>query len=113
MCPAPRARAPWAARRWRRSREPAARSPGCRTAAGRHGRLPVRRVRAGREPPALRCLHAETACVWQMLAFPVRAAYRATPPLMKVSAFTFCRDAVRFDYPVVESIRSLLPLVDE
>lgn len=32
---------------------------------------------------------------------------------MKVSGFTFCRDAVRFDYPLVESIRSLLPLVDE
>ncbi len=32
---------------------------------------------------------------------------------MKVSGFTFCRDAVRFDYPVVESIRSILPMVDE
>jgi len=32
---------------------------------------------------------------------------------MKVSGFTFCRDAVKFDYPVVESIRSILPLVDE
>lgn len=32
---------------------------------------------------------------------------------MKVSGFTFCRDAVRFDYPIVESIRSILPIVDE
>ncbi len=32
---------------------------------------------------------------------------------MFVSGFTFVRNAVRFDYPVVESIRSLLPLVDE
>jgi len=32
---------------------------------------------------------------------------------MKVSGFTFCRNAVRYDYPVVESIRSLLPIVDE
>src|SRR5437016_1730363 len=26
---------------------------------------------------------------------------------MKVSGFTFCRNAVRYDYPVVESIRSI------
>lgn len=32
---------------------------------------------------------------------------------MKVSAFTIVRDAVRLDYPAVESIRSILPLVDE
>ena len=32
---------------------------------------------------------------------------------MKVSGFTFCRNAVRYDYPVVESIRSILPIVDE
>lgn len=32
---------------------------------------------------------------------------------MYVSGFTFVRNAVKFDYPVVESIRSLLPLVDE
>lgn len=32
---------------------------------------------------------------------------------MKVSGFTFCRNAVKYDYPVVESIRSALPLVDE
>ena len=28
---------------------------------------------------------------------------------MKVSGFTFCRNAVSYDYPVVESIRSILP----
>ena len=32
---------------------------------------------------------------------------------MFVSGFTFVRNAVKFDYPVVASIRSLLPLVDE
>lgn len=32
---------------------------------------------------------------------------------MKVSGFTFVRNAVKYDYPVVESIQSLLPLVDE
>lgn len=32
---------------------------------------------------------------------------------MKVSGFTFVRNAVVYDYPVVESIRSLLPLCDE
>jgi len=32
---------------------------------------------------------------------------------MKVSGFTFIRNAILFDYPVVESIRSILPLCDE
>jgi hypothetical protein len=32
---------------------------------------------------------------------------------MKLSGFTFIRNAVRFDYPVVESITSILPIVDE
>lgn len=32
---------------------------------------------------------------------------------MKVSGFTIVRNAIKFDYPVVESIRSVLPLVDE
>ena len=32
---------------------------------------------------------------------------------MKVSGFTFCRNIVKYDYPVVESIRSILPIVDE
>lgn len=32
---------------------------------------------------------------------------------MKVSGFTFIRNAVRFDYPVVESVSSILPLCDE
>ncbi|RMF38940.1 MAG: hypothetical protein D6753_14950 [Planctomycetota bacterium] len=32
---------------------------------------------------------------------------------MKVTGFTIVRNAVRYDYPVVESIRSALPLVDE
>ena len=32
---------------------------------------------------------------------------------MKISGFTFVRNAVKFDYPVNESIRSILPIVDE
>lgn len=32
---------------------------------------------------------------------------------MKISGFTFIRNAVRYDYPIVESIRSVLPLCDE
>ncbi|BFU93766.1 MAG: conserved protein of unknown function [Nitrospira sp.] len=32
---------------------------------------------------------------------------------MRVSGFTFCRNAVKYDYPVVESIRSVLPICDE
>ncbi len=32
---------------------------------------------------------------------------------MKVSGFTFVRNAIRYDYPVVESICSILPLCDE
>jgi len=31
----------------------------------------------------------------------------------KISAFTLIKNAVRFDYPIVESVNSLLPLVDE
>ncbi len=32
---------------------------------------------------------------------------------MKISGFTFCRNAVKYDYPIVESISSVLPLCDE
>jgi len=32
---------------------------------------------------------------------------------VKVSGFTFVRNVVKYDYPVVESIRSILPAVDE
>ena len=32
---------------------------------------------------------------------------------MKVSGFTFIKNAVKYGYPVVESIRSILPMVDE
>jgi glycosyltransferase involved in cell wall biosynthesis len=32
---------------------------------------------------------------------------------MSISGFTFVRNAVRYDYPVVESISSILPIVDE
>ena len=32
---------------------------------------------------------------------------------MKVTGFTFIRNAVKFDYPVVEAIKSILPLCDD
>lgn len=32
---------------------------------------------------------------------------------MKVSGFTFIRNAVKYDFPILESIRSILPVVDE
>ncbi len=32
---------------------------------------------------------------------------------MRVTGFTFIRNAVKFDYPVVEAVRSILPLCDE
>ncbi len=32
---------------------------------------------------------------------------------MKVSGFTFIRNALKFDYPIIEAIRSILPLCDE
>ncbi len=32
---------------------------------------------------------------------------------MKVSGFTFVRNAVKYDYPVVEGIKSILPICDE
>jgi glycosyltransferase involved in cell wall biosynthesis len=32
---------------------------------------------------------------------------------MKVSGFTFVRNGVKYDYPIVESIRSILPVCDE
>ena len=32
---------------------------------------------------------------------------------MKVSGFTFIRNAIKLDYPIVEAIQSILPLCDE
>ena len=32
---------------------------------------------------------------------------------MKVTGFTFIRNAIRYDYPVKEAILSILPLCDE
>ncbi len=32
---------------------------------------------------------------------------------MKVSGFTFVRNGVKYDYPFIESINSLLPICDE
>jgi len=44
------------------------------------------------------------------MIFHIFAAYTGD---MKVSGFTFVRNAVKYDYPVVEAIRSILPLCDE
>ena len=32
---------------------------------------------------------------------------------LKVTGFTFIRNAIRYDYPIVEAVRSILPLCDE
>ena len=32
---------------------------------------------------------------------------------MKVSGFSFIRNAIKYDYPVVEALTSILPLCDE
>lgn len=32
---------------------------------------------------------------------------------MKVSGFTFCRNVIKYDFPILESIQSILPIVDE
>ncbi|RYE23109.1 MAG: glycosyltransferase family 2 protein, partial [Sphingobacteriaceae bacterium] len=32
---------------------------------------------------------------------------------MKVAGFTFIRNAIQYDYPIVEAITSVLPLCDE
>ena len=32
---------------------------------------------------------------------------------MIIHGFTFVRNAVKYDYPVIESITSILPIVDE
>jgi hypothetical protein len=39
--------------------------------------------------------------------------YNETILHMKISGFSICRNAVKFDFPIVEVIRSALPLVDE
>ena len=37
----------------------------------------------------------------------------APPRPLQVSGFTFVRNAVKYDYPIVEAVRSILPLCDE
>jgi len=32
---------------------------------------------------------------------------------MKISGFTFAKGAMKFEYPIVESIKSMLPICDE
>ena len=32
---------------------------------------------------------------------------------MKVSGFTFIKDAITYDYPILEAIKSILPICDE
>lgn len=44
---------------------------------------------------------------------PLRGAAAGSEGTLKVSGFTIVRNATILDYPVVESIRSILPIVDE
>ncbi len=37
----------------------------------------------------------------------------ADPRPLKVSGFTFVRNAIRYDYPIVEAVESIVPLCDE
>ncbi len=37
----------------------------------------------------------------------------ADPRPLKISGFTFVRNAIKYDYPIVEAIESILPLCDE
>ena len=32
---------------------------------------------------------------------------------MKVTGFTFIRNGIKYDYPIVEAIKSILPICDE
>jgi hypothetical protein len=41
------------------------------------------------------------------------ASHKPVTPGVKVSGFTIVRNVIRYDYPVVESIMSVLPLCDE
>jgi glycosyltransferase involved in cell wall biosynthesis len=44
---------------------------------------------------------------------PLQVVAGRESEVMRVSGFTFCRDGVKFDFPVVEAITSILPIVDE
>src|SRR5216117_3990841 len=69
-----------------------------------------------------KCLSSIEVCLVYSV-FSIRATGRPDGPdrlngpnrqeTMKVSGFTFVRNVVKYDYPVVESIRSILPVVDE
>jgi hypothetical protein len=37
----------------------------------------------------------------------------ADPRPLQISGFTFVRNAIKYDYPIVEAVRSILPLCDE
>ncbi|MGH7412459.1 MAG: glycosyltransferase [Candidatus Methylomirabilis sp.] len=43
----------------------------------------------------------------------IRAGVNGSVAAVSISGFTFCRNVVAFDYPIVESIHSILPIVDE
>jgi len=38
---------------------------------------------------------------------------KSNDSIMKISGFTFVKNAIKYGYPVVESIKSILPIVDE
>lgn len=53
------------------------------------------------------------SCInWLNLAFN-NHYFCSKIPVMKVSGFTFIRNAVKFDYPIVEAITSILSICDE
>ena len=73
------------------------------------GRAPARR--AARRPPGQR---------WRAFGVaPARGdAVRPSSPMadprpLQVSGFTFVRNAIKYDYPIVEAVESILPLCDE
>ncbi len=44
---------------------------------------------------------------------PEKALFTKPEAIMKVSGFTFIRNAIKYDYPIVEAIKSILPICDE
>jgi glycosyltransferase involved in cell wall biosynthesis len=52
-------------------------------------------------------------CPWKHLHLHSFFKIDVNPKAMKVSGFTYVRNGLHLDYPFTESIRSLLPLVDE
>lgn len=75
-------------------------------AAASVDRGPIRKVYPASRPIAL-------AASGTGLALRAHEGWTILRRTMKVSGFSIIRDGVRFGYPFIESIRSVLPLVDE